>query len=224
MFDDENFNTRIRNKEGELIQILQDKISHYESRLHEKDTLLIKLDEKNSKLTSDFEFNLTVINSRDQDISTITENLSLLLTQTRTLQSTISSLESTNAALQSSTDSSLAQKCSEVRTLYTKISDLKSNLKFYKSGYLEEITSYKNSLASSEAALTLSTANHDALLLATVNAYEDKVKVLKEKSQIDREQEVLGLRGAWQETVVGLERLMGEKDGMLEKSRGQCCL
>ena len=68
MFNNDCYDTQIKNKENELIQMLQDKISLFENRLREKDHLIVKLDEKNNKIIEDFEFNLNVIKKRDDDI------------------------------------------------------------------------------------------------------------------------------------------------------------
>jgi hypothetical protein len=131
-------------------------------------------------------------------------------------------LKKDNKSLLDDTDDRLTQKCEEVRTLYDKISELKNNLKFYKSGYIDEIAEYKKKLRDLEAALAMACKNHDDRTLVTVNGYEQKLKSLKEKLENDKESSVLGLRATYQETIANFEKSIVEKDGILKISRDQC--
>lgn len=206
----EELDFRIKNKENELNLMLQDKLQVYQTRLHEKDALIVKIDQKNSEILKDFEYNLTVIKERDNDINLLSEKIESLISDNQNYEKKIILTEEENKRLLDDKDDRLTQKCEEVRTLYDKISELKNNQKFYKSGYIDEVGDYKKKLGILENALE--TTKQDS---------EKDFQNFKIRSELEKEEAIISLKGVYQDIITKLEKknFENEENIRIERSK-----
>ena len=222
--EDDTIESQLKMKESEIRELLNLKIRTLETKVLEKENQLQLLNLRNQELQKDFEYNLSIIQDRDNDIKELTENMLKLKDILETKQVEINELRNALNECELKFNNEKTKLKNKEKTLLEKIEDLKHENKNLKQSETEEIKRTKSEHEKQLRILQGIISEHEENIKNLTQELEERKKGLSTeqkrieesftnqiKSLKSEKDELTNLNKKLQEEVHGLREELAQK-------------